>query len=92
MQRSKSRLELLSVMYLNTSEIARLLDIPRPRAKRIFDIAMHEDKAQLGTRQIYDTKVRLKTVMAVAGINYNLLSKQIKSASILQDGALSEHA
>lgn len=78
MQRKRTRTELLHTQYLNTSEIARLLEIPRTRAKKIFTIAIAEDKRQLGTRQIYDTKVRIKTVLDVAGLNYNLLARQVE--------------
>ena len=79
MMKTKSRESLLSTVYLNRSEIARLLDIPRPRANKIFALAMKEDKRQLGERHLYDTKVRIKTVLDVAGVNYNLLARQIKA-------------
>lgn len=77
----KSREDLLKEVYLNKSEISRLLKISPPAAKRMFDSAMEIDNEQLGKWKIYDNRVRIKSVMKVAGVDFNLLQKQIKMSA-----------
>lgn len=55
-----------------------MLQVPRYQAKKIFDKAKELDEQQLKDLVIYDTKVRMQSVMKVTGINFNLLQKQIK--------------
>ena len=62
MQRKKSRAELLSALYLNISEIAVLLDVPRPVARKIYVKSQAIDKEQLGDFWIYQNKVRIGSV------------------------------
>lgn len=74
----RHREELLKATYLNQSDIACMLQVPRYQAKKIFDKAKELDEKQLKDLVIYDTKVRMQSVMKVTGINFNLLQKQIK--------------
>lgn len=77
----KSREELLKEVYLNKIEISRLLKISPPTAKKIFDMAMELDNKDFGKWKIYDNKVRIKSVMKVAGTDFGLLEKQLKKTS-----------
>ena len=77
----KSREDLLNEVYLNKAEISRLLKVSPPAAKKIFDSSMALDNKVLGNWKIYNNRVRINSVMKVAGIDYNLLQKQIKKTS-----------
>lgn len=73
----KTRSEILGQSYLNRTDIQRLLECSRSVANRIFAEADRED-ARLPFRA-YPTKVRLKSVLKVAGLDYGMLQKQIKA-------------
>lgn len=79
MRKKRSRQELISMQYLSTTDISKLLVIGYPRAKKIFRLAYEKDKQELGTHVLYENKVRIKSVLEIAGINYNFLQKQINS-------------
>ena len=78
--------------YLNKKDIQTLLGIPYKQASRIYQHAMDLDHEKL-KYQIYDTKVRMQSVLAVSGISLNMLKKQIepekKSAAASETNALS---
>lgn len=77
----KSREELLSEAFICKSEIKRLLNVSTSVASKVFTVAHDTDLAELGRPRMfyYGKKVRLKTVLKVMGIDFNLLSKQIKA-------------
>lgn len=77
----KTRKELLTEAFICKSEIKRLLNVSTSVASKVFDVAHQIDLQELGRSRMfyYGKKVRLKTVMKVMGIDFNLLSKQIKS-------------
>ena len=64
-------------------DIARLLQIGYPRAKKIYNVAFEKDKEELKKYILFENKVRLKTVLDVTGMNYNLLLKQINESEKL---------
>lgn len=76
MQRTKTRAECLKLSYLNKSDISNLLKVSQYKAKRIYDAADQIDR-QL-TFRAEPAKVRMRSVLKVAGIDYSLLSRQIK--------------
>lgn len=80
MIRSKrSREEVLALPYLRKTDIATLLQVSQTTAYRIYAEADKLDQ-QMKFR-VEPTKVRMQSVMKVTEMNYNLLSKQIKSAT-----------
>lgn len=85
MQRKKSRAELLSALYLNISEIAVLLDVPRPVARKIYVKSQAIDKEQLGDFWIYQNKVRIGSVAKVSGTSIQALERQIKNAAAVEE-------
>lgn len=78
-QRKKTREEILSQPFLNTTDIAKLLAVSRPKAERIYSAANQID-SELKYR-IEPTKVRMTSMLKVTGLNFNILTKQIKSAA-----------
>lgn len=79
MIRSKrSREEVLALPYLRKTDIATLFQVSQTTAYRIYAEADKLDQ-QMKFR-VEPTKVRMQSVMKVTEMNYNLLSKQIKSA------------
>ena len=70
----KTRQDLLSENYLNKKQIARLLSIPVPRARALYEKADEID-SQLRYR-IEPNKVRMKTVLKIAGISFEELKKK----------------
>lgn len=78
-QKKKTREEVITQPYLNTSDISKLLSVTYPKAKRIYKAADQID-SEIKYR-IEPTKVRMSSVMKVTGINFNLLLKQIKSTT-----------
>lgn len=77
----KTREDLLKEVYLNKTEISHLLKISQPAAKKMFDAAMEIDDKNLGNWKIYDNRVRIKSVLKVAGVDLNFLQKQIKTSA-----------
>ena len=77
----KSREELLTETYLCKAEIKRLFNVSKTVASQVFEIAHQTDLDQLGRARMfyYGKKVRLKTCIKIMGIDYNLLTKQIKN-------------
>lgn len=67
-------------MTNNKAEISRLLGIGYQEANKVFSLALSKDMLELQDRILYTNKVRTKSAIDVAGINFNLLSKQIKSS------------
>lgn len=78
MKVKKTRTELTKALFLNKSEIATLLDVPRPIASRIYALAETIDNSKLQFR-IYDTKVSISAVCSVVGIEHEALVKGIQS-------------
>lgn len=76
----KTREELLSESYLNATDIRILLRVSQRKARKIWILAIKRDREELGEYLIYENKARFKTVMKVAGTDYNLLARQIKNA------------
>lgn len=64
--------------YLNQTEVGRLLCLPRDTAIRIYKIARRLDDVELGGMVIEPRKVRMSTVLKVAGITFESLRKQIR--------------
>ncbi len=62
---------------LNQKDIQILLGKSRQSAKKIYEKAIELDNAELGIYQT-DNKARLKTVLAVEGITFSELERQIK--------------
>lgn len=79
MQKIKTRAEILSSPYITQTEIARLLELSYRDAKQVYQLARQRDTEQLGERlSIYANKTRLKSVLFVTGLDYNMLAKQIR--------------
>ena len=83
----KTREQLLGESYLNITEIQTLLRISKPKARKIWLIAIKKDREYLGDYLLYENKARIETVLSVVGKSYNLLAKQIKNAP-----AVAEHS
>lgn len=78
MRVKKTRTELTKAYFLNRSEIATLLDVPRPIASRIYALAETLDNNELQFR-VYETKVSVKSVCSVVGIEHGALVNDIQS-------------
>ena len=76
----KTRADIIQQTYLTKADIKRLLVVSYPVAVRIYDQALDQDRAELKFRP-WENRVRLHTVLGVAGITYTQLEKQIKSAA-----------
>lgn len=74
----KTRTELTKSLFLSKSEIATLLDVPRPVADRIYALAETVDNSELKFR-VYDTKVTAKSVCTVVGIEHSDLVNDSQS-------------
>lgn len=85
MQRKKSRTELLGTVYLNISEIAILLDVPKAVARKIYVKSQAIDREQLGDFWVYENKVRIGSVTKVSGISLQTLERQIKNAAAVPE-------
>lgn len=66
MRKVRTREELSKALYFTQTEIARLLEVSRPTAKRIYDFAYKIDE-ELPFR-IYETKVSKKSLLQVLDI------------------------
>lgn len=84
MQRKKSREEVLGLTYLNRRDIQKLLAIPYRQASKIYAHAMEIDKEELKYR-IYDSKVRMQSVLMVSGVSLIFLTRQIQTERKKQD-------
>lgn len=76
----KTKEQILRQSYLNKTDISILLGISYRKAQRVYEMAMELDRSQLGKRLLYTDRVRIASVIAVTGTNYNILCKQIKTA------------
>lgn len=76
----KTREQIIRQAYLNKTDISILLGISYRKAQRVYDMAMDMDRSQLGKRILFTDRVRIASVIAVTGTNYNILQKQIKTA------------
>lgn len=86
MQRKKTRSQILNeCAHLKISEIKVLLGYTQPEAKRVHDLAIQQDRKELGEMIINPIHPRLETVLAVAHKSYSLLEKQIKNAAAEQE-------
>lgn len=74
----KTRKEILQEYYVNTSDIQRLMHIPRKKAKEIFEAVDTEEQSK--QFRAHYTKVPLDKVLNYAGVNYQFLLKQIKES------------
>lgn len=75
MQRVKTREEISKQVFLNQSDIAKLLGISRPSAKRIYNYAKEIDNERDGKYVIEPTKVRITSVCKVIGQSLNTIQK-----------------
>ena len=64
----------MSENYLNRKQIARLLGISVPKARALYEKADEID-SQMEFR-VEDNKVRMKSVLRVAGLTYEELKKR----------------
>lgn len=72
----KSKTEILDQYYVNKSDIALLLGIPRTKAALIFqEIDREEEKNPFRAHQ---GKVPLERVLNLAGVNYKFLTRQVR--------------
>lgn len=71
----KTRREILSQPYVNISEIKRLLQLPRDKAKEIYQIC--DEAEALKEFRAHENKVPLQSVLRIAGVSYSFLAKQI---------------
>lgn len=69
--------DLIEKSFLNKTDIARLFDVPRHIANKIYAQADKLDQAYFSEFRIYETKVRLTSCCKVTGITLNQLKKQI---------------
>lgn len=76
----KTRAEVLQQTYLTRSDVKKLLDVSYPIAVKGFNQAMEIDRAEMEFR-IWETRVRLTSVLRAFGVSYGQLEKQIKSAA-----------
>ena len=77
MQKKKTREEILAQQYLSKSDIHNLLIMPWATAVHVYQKAQELDAKEL-KYHIWDTRVRLSSVLKVTGLSYNLLERQIK--------------
>ncbi len=63
------------LMYATVADIMRLLNVARSPATRLYKIADKIDSDELGDWRIEPRKVRVKTVLKVAGLNRKDLEK-----------------
>lgn len=75
-QRIKTRGEIANQAFLTQADIAKLLDISRPAAKRICDYAREIDDKQKYV--VEPVKVRITSVCKVAGLAINTIQKLAK--------------
>ena len=80
MQKKKTREEILAQQYLSKSDIHNLLIMPWATAVHVFQKAQELDDQEL-KYHIWDTRVRLSSVLKVTGLSYNLMAKQVKGES-----------
>lgn len=73
----KTRREILKDAYIRKTHIAVLLGVPRSTANKLYQIADEIDNEQLGAWRVEPQKVRMKTLLRVAGIDYKFLERQI---------------
>lgn len=71
----KQREDLLKENYLNRKQISRLLGISVPKARVLYEKADEID-SQMEFR-VEDNKVRMRTVLKVAGISFEELKKRV---------------
>lgn len=71
----KQREDLINEFYLNKMQISRLLGITPQKAKELYEQADVLDNVQLDYR-IEENKVRMKSVLKVAGISFEDLKKR----------------
>lgn len=81
MQRKKTREDLLTAQYLSKTDISNLYGLPWAVAVRVFTLAKAEDVKALGDRIVYPTKVRLVSTLAVQGLSFKTLERQIKGTA-----------
>lgn len=71
-------MELATALYTNKAGISRLLGMSHQNACEIFENAQEIERAELGTNYIDWTKVRVSTVLRIAGISRDELIRSIK--------------
>ena len=67
-RKKKSLLEIANGVYVNKSEIARLLGVAHVRGAKIFNQAQKVEIAELKDNYIDRTKVRTATMLKVLGL------------------------
>ena len=77
MKKQKSEYEPLHfAIYVNKSDIARLLRVSRKTAERVYRLAEIKDTNEFGDYRPTDTQVRLTSALASAGVSYEQLVKR----------------
>ena len=71
----KTRKEILQQPFVNISDIKRLLQLPRDKAKEIY-LKCDEEESKKQYRA-HVNKVPLQNALRVAGISYSFIKKQI---------------
>ena len=71
----KTRKEILAQPFVNISDIKNLLQLPREKAREIYQ-RCDEEEAKKEYRA-HLNKVPLQSALKVAGVSYAFLSKQI---------------
>jgi hypothetical protein len=74
----KTDMELATALYTNKAGISRLLSMSHQNACGIFGKAQEIERAELGNNYIDRTKVRVSTVLRIAGISRDELIRSIK--------------
>lgn len=75
----KDQRDLLSESYLNRKQIARLLKIPVSKARTLYAKADEIDSRM--EFRVEPNKVRMKSVLQIAGISYEELKKKAAIAA-----------
>lgn len=63
--------------YVSKTDVQRLLKIPRDKAREVYQIV--DEAEQKKPFRAHESKVPLRDVLKVAGVNYQFLRKQIES-------------
>ena len=71
----KTRREILSQTFVNISDIKYLLQLPREKAKEIYQICDEEESKKEFRAHI--NKVPLQSALRIAGVSYSFLQKQV---------------
>jgi len=74
----KTKREIMKSAYVTQTDIRTLLNCSQGTAHRLYGIADRIDAEMLGEWRIEPRKVRLKSLLKVAGIDYSFLERMAK--------------